>query len=137
MFRSNSTARTIETGKEIAAGLKPGSVIALSGPLGAGKTTVVKGIAIGLSITEPVTSPTFNLIQEYHGCLPLYHIDLYRIRDTRELVELGLEEYIFSDGVTVIEWPEIASDFLPEETIHLSITVNGDGGREFSVTEKA
>ena len=125
---------TTTAGKNLAARLKKGSVLALSGALGAGKTTFVKGIALGLGIAEPVTSPTFAIIQEYEGRLPLYHVDLYRIKDSSELDDLGLEEYIYGDGVTVIEWPEKAADLLPEETIAVAIEVAADDFRRIVIT---
>ncbi|HEQ72339.1 MAG TPA: tRNA (adenosine(37)-N6)-threonylcarbamoyltransferase complex ATPase subunit type 1 TsaE, partial [Spirochaetia bacterium] len=102
-----------------------------------GKTTLVKGIARGLGITESVTSPTFALIQEYEGALPLYHVDLYRIGSDAEVDDLGLEEYLYGDGVTVIEWPEKAVPFLPDTTITVTISVMDDGGRKIEQKQGA
>ncbi len=107
-----------------AADLKGGEVIALRGVLGAGKTQLVKGLARGLGYRGPVTSPTFTLINEYvGGRLPLYHIDLYRIKGAEEAIAFGIEDYLPSPGVTVIEWPDRIEDLLPEGTQHWDIQV--------------
>ena len=104
-------------GHQLADRLEPGSVVALIGDLGTGKTTLSKYIAEGLGITEVVTSPTFTIVQEYHsGRLPLYHFDVYRIGDISEMEELGYEEYFFGDGVSLVEWADIIQELLPEET---------------------
>ena len=103
-------------GHELARRLEPGSVVALIGDLGTGKTTLSKYIAEGLGITEVVTSPTFTIVQEYYtGRLPLYHFDVYRIGDISEMEELGYEEYFFGDGVSLVEWADIIQELLPEE----------------------
>ena len=119
-FRSLSIRNEEETkafGHQLAERLEPGSVVALIGDLGTGKTTVSKYIAEGLGITEVVTSPTFTIVQEYHsGRLPLYHFDVYRIGDISEMEELGYEEYFFGDGVSLVEWADIIQELLPEET---------------------
>ena len=94
-----------------------GSIIALTGDLGAGKTTFTKAFAKGMGIEEHITSPTFTIIQEYDGVLPLYHFDVYRIEDPLELEEVGYEEYFSGDGVTVVEWGDMIKDLLPEKTL--------------------
>lgn len=118
-FRSLSIRNEEETrafGHQLANQLEPGSVVALIGDLGTGKTTLSKYIAEGLGITEVVTSPTFTIVQEYHtGRLPLYHFDVYRIGDISEMEELGYEEYFFGDGVSLVEWADIIQELLPEE----------------------
>ncbi len=98
-------------------------MVGLFGNLGSGKTTCIKGICAGLGVEEEVTSPTFTLINEYHGRLPVFHFDFYRIGSVQELRELGLDEYFYGDGVCLIEWPEIVSDMLPKYhfEIHLSL----------------
>ncbi|MFA5636391.1 MAG: tRNA (adenosine(37)-N6)-threonylcarbamoyltransferase complex ATPase subunit type 1 TsaE, partial [Anaerovoracaceae bacterium] len=99
-------------GMQLADKLSPGSVVALTGDLGVGKTTLTKAIARGLGITALITSPTFTIIHEYRdGRLPLYHFDVYRIEDEEELHELGYEEYFYGDGVCVIEWADRIKDF--------------------------
>lgn len=105
--------------------LSPGQVICLQGELGAGKTRFAQGIARGLAVMTPVTSPTFTLINEYHGRCPVYHMDFYRLSDPLELEDLGYAEFFYGSGVTLIEWPERAAELLPENRldvfIHLSV----------------
>ena len=109
---------TLALGKRIADGLKPGDVIGLTGPLGAGKTTLAQAIARGLGVSERMSSPTFTIVQEYEsGRLPLYHFDVYRVSDEDELFEIGFEEYLHSGGVCLIEWADLIEDILPEETV--------------------
>jgi tRNA threonylcarbamoyladenosine biosynthesis protein TsaE len=111
-------------GERWAANLKGGEIFALSGVLGAGKTQLVKGLARGLGYRGQVTSPTFTLVNEYvGGRLPLYHIDLYRVKNEKEAIGFGLEEYLPSAGVTVIEWPEMILSLLPAETQRWEIQV--------------
>lgn len=105
--------------------VRPGDIIILSGELGAGKTTLVQGLAQGLGVKGAVTSPSFTLIQEYQGCYPLYHIDLYRLEDPEEIWDLGLEEYLFGAGITVVEWGERLAPFVPER---LEIFLERDSG---------
>ncbi len=111
-------------GESWAAELTGGEIFALHGVLGAGKTQLVKGLARGLGFEGDVTSPTFTIIHEYlGGRLPLYHIDLYRIRSEKEAVDLGLEEYLPGDGITVIEWPDRIPSLLPPEARHWELQV--------------
>lgn len=99
--------------------VQAGDVITLEGDLGAGKTTFTKGLAKGLGVTRVVNSPTFTIIKEYKGRIPLYHMDVYRLDD--EMEELGLEEYFYGDGVSVIEWAHIIEAQLPEDRLNISI----------------
>jgi tRNA threonylcarbamoyladenosine biosynthesis protein TsaE len=111
-------------GENWAANLVGGEIIALHGVLGAGKTQLVKGLARGLGFRGDVTSPTFTIVHEYcGGRLPLYHIDLYRIQNEKEAIDIGLEEYLPGDGVTVIEWPDRIASILPPETQHWGLEV--------------
>jgi tRNA threonylcarbamoyladenosine biosynthesis protein TsaE len=111
-------------GESWAPDLVGGEIFALSGVLGAGKTQLVKGLALGLGFSGDVTSPTFTIIHEYRGGrLPLYHLDLYRIRSEKEAVDLGIEEYLPGDGVTLIEWPDRIPSLLPPETRHWQLEV--------------
>jgi tRNA threonylcarbamoyladenosine biosynthesis protein TsaE len=111
-------------GESWAAELTGGEIFALHGVLGAGKTQLVKGLARGLGFEGDVTSPTFTLIHEYlGGRLPIYHIDLYRVRSEKEAVDLGIEEYLPSDGITVIEWPDRIPSLLPPQTRHWELQV--------------
>jgi len=98
-------------------------MLALHGDLGSGKTCFVTGIARALQITEPITSPTFTIINEYAGKMSLYHMDLYRISQPDELFSLGLEDYFSGDGITVAEWAERAGDLLPQSTINITFEV--------------
>ena len=118
---------TIAFGREYASRLAPGTVIALVGPLGAGKTTFTKAIAKGLGIEETITSPTFTVVCEYDsGRLPLYHFDVYRVSDPDELFEMGFEEYLHGNGVCLIEWADLVEDLLPPGTITLTIDYGED-----------
>ena len=105
---------------KVADSLKPGDVVALIGDLGTGKTTLTKYIAAALGVKETVTSPTFNIVKEYHsGRLPLYHFDVYRIGSSEDMFEIGCEEYFFGDGVSVIEWADLIEEILPENTTYI------------------
>jgi tRNA threonylcarbamoyladenosine biosynthesis protein TsaE len=130
---STSLQETLSIGKALAKAMKPGTVISLSGPLGAGKTALVKGIAKGLGIKEEITSPTFTIVSIYEGDLPLYHVDLYRIHELNELYDIGLEEIMYNDGITAIEWPEIACSLLPEHTITVDIQIQKHGIRKIHI----
>ena len=112
---SHSSQETFEFGRQFAASLKRGDVLALAGDLGAGKTQFTKGLAAGLGVHEEVTSPTFTLIHEYPGGrLPLFHIDLYRLEQEDEVLGIGIDEYLDSDGVTVIEWADKFAALMPK-----------------------
>ena len=111
-------------GESWATGLVGGEVFALHGVLGAGKTQLAKGLARGLGYRGDVTSPTFTIVHEYlGGRLPVYHIDLYRIENEKDAIDIGLEEYLPGEGVTVIEWPEKISALLPPHTQHWELEV--------------
>lgn len=112
-FISASPDETRRVAAQLASSLKPGDCISLIGELGVGKTTFVQGLAYGLGITDIVRSPTFLLMREYQGRIPLYHVDAYRIKTVDELREIGFEDTVRSQGVTVIEWGEKASGLLP------------------------
>lgn len=117
-----SETETEQFGEAIGRAAEPGSVIALIGDLGTGKTTLTKSIARGLGVTETVTSPTFTIIREYRsGRLPLYHFDVYRIGDPDEMFELGYEEYFYGDGVCVVEWADMIEDLIPEDAMIIYI----------------
>ena len=119
-FISNSPEETFGLGRRWAAELRPGWVVGLIGDLGTGKTQLVKGIAAGLGIAGTVTSPTFALLQEHDdGTLPLAHIDLYRLDSIQGLLDLGLDEYLYGDGLCVVEWADKARDLWPEERLDI------------------
>lgn len=109
---------------------QPGDVICLYGDLGAGKTALSKGIALGLEVTENVTSPTYTLINEYTGRLPFYHLDLYRLCSEEEAYELGLEEYLYGNGVTVLEWPSRIADLLPRDRLEIELVKDPEADEE-------
>ena len=123
---THSPGETRRLAAELLRELKPGAVLALHGELGAGKTCFVQGLAAALGVHQPVSSPTFTLIHEYESNPPLYHADLYRIRDADDACGLGLEEYLGGDGITVIEWAERATELLPPEAWHLTFEVGKD-----------
>lgn len=107
----------------------PGTVLVLEGPLGAGKTSFVQGLARGLGIAGVVNSPTYTIIKEYRGRLPLFHFDLYRLEEPEELWELGLDEYFASGGVCALEWGERAAELLPSERLHIRLEHQGESQR--------
>ncbi len=109
-----------EAAKALAKGTKPGEVIVLTGELGAGKTTFSKAFGEGLSCPEVVSSPTFTLVNEYYGRLPLYHFDTYRLTDAGDVWDLGFDEYFFGDGVCLLEWGERIAEVLPEDRLEIS-----------------
>ncbi|MEE0772076.1 MAG: tRNA (adenosine(37)-N6)-threonylcarbamoyltransferase complex ATPase subunit type 1 TsaE [Anaerovoracaceae bacterium] len=122
-------AETVEFGAEIGRKAVAGAVIALTGDLGAGKTTLTKAIAAGLGVEDVITSPTFNIVKEYDtGRLPLYHFDVYRIGDEDEMYELGYEEYFYGEGVCVVEWADLIPELIPEEAIRINIEYGKEEG---------
>ena len=130
---SNSYIETMQLGHKIAELAVPGSVFCLTGDLGAGKTTLVRGLAQALDIKSVVQSPTFNIMKIYFdGTKPLIHIDAYRLADVN--ADIGLDEYIgYETGITVIEWPMYIQELLPENYIEINITNIGDNNREIVV----
>ena len=126
-----SLADTLVLGRFLGELAQPGDVICLDGDLGAGKTTLTQAIAAGLDVPGEcyVTSPSFAIFHEYSGRIPLYHMDFYRLHDSLEIAELGLEEYFFLAGLTVIEWAERGEDLLPENRLHLWLETDSESGR--------
>ena len=120
-FISHSEAQTRRLGARLGELLEGGEVIALQGELGTGKTRWVQGMGQGLQIKQQITSPTFTLISEYAGRLTLYHIDLYRIDGPAEAIDFGLEDYVYSDGVCVIEWAERVAKILPASCLWITL----------------
>ena len=120
-FQTNSAEETIELGKKIGSFLKGGEIFAMQGTLAAGKTTITKGIAQALNVKDEITSPTFCLISEYEGKIPLYHMDVYRLNDGEDFINLGAEDLIYGKGVSIIEWSEKIMEELPKSTIILKI----------------
>lgn len=125
---SKSFEETLDWGKKIGKELKAGDIVALHGDLGAGKTSLTKGVALALGITEDVTSPTYTIVSEYDGRLPLYHMDMYRIDGIEEFEMLGVDDLIFGSGVSLIEWSERIAEYLPDDckAVTIKILENGD-----------
>ena len=142
-FEVNSISETTNIGEALGKLLNAGDIICLTGDLGTGKTHITKGIAKGLNITDNITSPTFNIVNEYDtGRLKFYHFDVYRVNDPDEIAAIGFDEYIFGDGVSVIEWSNYIEELIPDEnlTIYLEkipqlgssfrkVTIKYDGNR--------
>lgn len=123
----NSRDETLNFGKEFAKKLGPGTVLALSGDLGAGKTTFVQGIARGLGISDPIQSPTYVYCNEYQGVVALAHFDLYRLKGVNDFINLGFEEYLDPVGISAIEWPERILSLLPNSAIRINFSYQPQG----------
>ena len=122
---TRSPEETYELGKKIGQQARPGQVYTLTGDLGVGKTVFTQGVAAGLGITEPVSSPTFTIVQIYEeGRLPFYHFDVYRIGDMEEMEEIGYDDYFFGEGICLIEWAELIEEILPKDRISITIEKN-------------
>lgn len=130
MFISHSDAETVAAGYECGRSAQSGDIFALTGDLGVGKTQFVKGVAAGLGCSAEVTSPTFTLIHEYSGRrLPVYHFDWYRLDSSESVLRLGLDDYLFGDGVCVVEWADRFPALLPEQTRWIAISIKGESER--------
>ena len=127
-----SPEETEELGIHFGKEAKPGTVCTLIGDLGVGKTVFTQGFAKGLGIEEPVNSPTFTIIQEYHeGRLPLYHFDVYRIEEPEEMEEIGYEEYFYGQGVCLVEWASLVEEIIPPEAVWITIEKDLDKGFDY------
>lgn len=129
-FRTASADETVALGERLGALLRPGDIIALEGNLAAGKTTITKGIARALGVDETITSPTFCLVSEYAGKIPLYHFDVYRLQGADDFANLGADEMLYGNGVCVIEWSEKIIEELPSRTIKIKIENEAREGSE-------
>ncbi len=130
VYESTSAKQTAQFAAELAKTAAPGMIICLEGDLGVGKTVFTQGFARGLGIVEPVSSPTFTIVQVYEeGRLPLYHFDVYRIADVMEMEEIGYEDYFYGQGVCLVEWSSRISEILPEQV--LSVRIEKDLERDF------
>lgn len=134
-FKTFSQEETIEIGKALGRILNTGDIVCINGDLGTGKTVFTNGIAKSLGIKEHITSPTFTIVNEYSGRVPFYHFDVYRIADSEEMFEIGFEEYLYGEGIVVIEWADIIKDILPEEVIQVTIKKNLDLGIDARIIE--
>ena len=134
LYKSGSAEDTKKIAAEFAKSLKSGDVLCMSGDLGAGKTAFVQGLAAGLGVLDYVNSPTFTIVNEYSGDLPLYHFDVYRIGDSSEMFDIGFDEYLDGDGVTVIEWAELIEDILPQSRYNITILkADEESAREIKI----
>ncbi len=129
----NNTKETEEFGLALGSKLKGSDVICLNGDLGAGKTTLTKSIGKGMGIDDYITSPTFNIINEYYSDLNLYHFDTYRLENVDDVEYLGFDEYFYSDGVCIIEWADRIKEFLPDQYLELNIKKIDDDKREIEL----
>ena len=134
LFHTSTSEETFDLGRKIGSLLKAGDVIAMTGTLAAGKTTITKGIAESLGVSDNITSPTFCLISEYDGSkMPLYHMDVYRLEGAEDFVNLGVEDMLYGNGVCIIEWSEKVQSELPKKTIFMKITPSEDGTRTIEI----
>ena len=133
---SGSAEETMSLGESLAANLKRGSIVAISGTLGAGKTCFAKGIAKGLGITEEITSPSYAIICEYEAEIPLYHIDAYRLENSNAFAAIGGDEIIFGDGISIIEWSNNIDDIIGEDAIRVEIKILEDEKRSIKIYNK-
>ncbi|MGL4741124.1 MAG: tRNA (adenosine(37)-N6)-threonylcarbamoyltransferase complex ATPase subunit type 1 TsaE [Sarcina sp.] len=123
---------TLSIGRQIGKLAKKGDIICLTGDLGTGKTHLSKGLAEGLGVTEHITSPTFNIVNEYHsGRLTFYHFDVYRVNDPDEIYAIGFDEYIFGDGISLIEWANYIEELIPSEYLYINIKKIPEKGENF------
>jgi tRNA threonylcarbamoyladenosine biosynthesis protein TsaE len=133
-FHTDSEQETKELGVRLGRSVPSGTVVSLQGPLGAGKTVIAKGIAEALQINEAIVSPTFTLVQEYVGTMPLHHMDLYRLHGIDDFSGIGGEELLYSDGITLIEWSEKIEDILPPGTVRVKIAIEDNGSRDIMIS---
>ncbi len=132
---TNSPTETRDLGRRLAEMLRPGDVLLLWGDLGAGKSEMTRGIAEGLGVTSPVTSPSFTILNVYdEGSIPLYHFDWYRLNSVDELYEMGMDEYLGGDGIAVVEWPSQCPEAIPESHLAIRLTPVGDNARDVRIT---
>lgn len=134
-IRTSSADDTVRIGKRLGDILKQGDVVCITGGLGAGKTAFTQGIASALGIQGYITSPTFTIVNEYNGKIPLYHFDVYRVGDPEEMFEIGFEEYLDNKGVVVIEWADLIRDILPSEYIWIDIKKDLASGEDIRVID--
>ncbi len=130
---THDSDETVALGERLGSLLGPNDVVALRGDLGAGKTTFTRGIALGMGLDADIHSPTFNLIHEHQGAMPLYHVDLYRLENEVDVETLGIDEYLYGGGVSVVEWAERMSGLLPPDTVDIEILSGPDDLRTISI----
>lgn len=133
---SHSPEETQRVGEVLGRNASSGDIILLVGELGAGKTCLTQGIARGLGVKEPARSPTFVLVSQYRGRLPLYHADLYRVNNVEEVWDLGLDDYLFGEGITVVEWAEKAPEVFPSEHLLIKLEYLGENERRLTLVSQ-
>lgn len=135
---TNSAEQTKKLGRFLSGYLKPGDVVAMSGELAAGKTTMIQGICEGLNVKEQVKSPTYTLVNEYNGNFPVYHIDCYREHRLNEWLEIGINEYLYNGGVSIIEWADKIVEILPKDSIRIDIyhKMQAENSRNITISAK-
>lgn len=134
-FKSTNVEETMRFGEKLGMLLSPGDVVALVGELGAGKTTLVKGVVQGLGVTDrrAVKSPTFSLVHTYKGRMPVYHFDAYRLEDAQDMLDIGSDEMISGDGVAIVEWADKVSGCLPKEYLQITLTAVSQNERNIEI----
>lgn len=132
---SESSEQTEKIAYDVAAFLEPGDVVCLGGDLGAGKTVFAKGLVKALGVEGYVTSPTFTIVNEYSGRYPIYHFDVYRINDVDEMFEIGFEEYIYGEGISIIEWADNIREILPPSRLRIDIKKDLQKGENYREIE--
>lgn len=140
IIESFGPEQTFQIGVKLSENARPGQVFTLTGDLGVGKTVFTQGFAKGLGIDEPVNSPTFTIVQEYEsGRLPFYHFDVYRIGDVEEMDEIGFEDYVYGEGISLIEWANLIEEILPQERTEIVIEKDLEKGfdyRKITINER-
>ncbi len=134
IYHTQSEKETEQVGAVLASRLRAGDVVAMSGDLGAGKTVFIRGLARGLGVTRRVTSPTYTIVNEYDGKLPLYHFDMYRLSGPDEFYDIGWDDYLKRGGVCAVEWSERAEGLLPENTVYVCIAAQDETRRTIEIT---
>lgn len=132
-FFTESEKETEELGRKLSSFVRPNMVLALYGGLGAGKTALVRGLASGMGIKARVSSPTFTIVNEYPGKMPLFHFDMYRLHDSDELFGIGWEDYLSRGGVLAVEWSENVEDAFDSDTVRIKIVPRGERAREITI----
>lgn len=135
-YRASSGEETVDLGRKMGMTLRPGDVVGLIGELGCGKTWFTKGLAVGLEVPSEtvVTSPSFILVNEYEGRCPLFHMDAYRLKGITDFVSAGLEEFLYREGVAIIEWADRVLEILPDWRTEVRFNITGDQDREITVS---
>jgi len=136
LHKTKSQEETVKLGEKLAVQLKPGSIVALTGDLGAGKTYLTKGIVKGMGLKASVTSPTFVLMNIYPGKIPVFHYDCYRLKDEADMEKLGYEEYFYGNGVTVVEWADRIKGIIPKDAVKINFKIGKNNVRNIKISAR-